>query len=106
VMRLASHFTPTRWAYESMVLIEAKNRPEGKPILKSLDEDAYDELRPQKETASEEESSEYYRRPDIAHPSFPEIERVGTFPSLVVLMGMLGVLVGVNLWVLRARDVH
>jgi hypothetical protein len=44
VMRFASNFTPTRWAYESMVLLEAKERPEGKPVLKTQDEKAYDEL--------------------------------------------------------------
>lgn len=111
VMRLASTFTPTRWAYESMVLIEAENRPEGKPILKTQDEEAFDKLSPQEEPDGEledegEESSDYYRRPDIAHLSFPETERVGTLPSVLVLLGMLGVLVGANLWVLRARDVH
>jgi hypothetical protein len=112
VMQLASHFTPTRWAYESMVLLEAQERPEGKPVLKSQDEDAYDKLKPQKETDADAEdedrgkSSDYYRRPDIAHQSFPETERVGTFPSVLVLLGMLGILVGANLWVLRARDVH
>lgn len=111
MMRFASNFTPTRWAYESMALLEAKERPEGKPVLKIEDEKAYNKLNPQKESntdseADEEASSEYYRRPDIAHQSFPETERVGTVVSLFVLLGMFAVLVAANLWVLRARDVH
>ncbi len=76
VMRLASHFTPSRWAYESMVLVEAKARPEGKPVLKTQDEESYNELNPQEKTdpaedEDGEESSEYYRRPDIATSIVP-----------------------------------
>jgi hypothetical protein len=103
LMRLASHATPSRWAFESMVLIEARNRPEGKPVLKSQDEARFKNLSTEK---ANEEESEYYRRPDIAHLSFPETRRAGIVPSLLVLLGMLALLVAANLLVLRARDVH
>ena len=101
-MRLASAAVPTRWAFESMVLLEAQHSPEGPPVLKTRSEEAFDRLKPETDTGS----SETYCRPDIAHSSFPETKLAGMVIGSLILFGMLAGLVGANFLLLRARDLH
>lgn len=86
VMRWASNVIPTRWAFETLVVMESNNRPLGeKPV-----------------TDPREEPEEV----DVADDFFPKEERSQGFLRLLVLCSMLVVLVGGNLLILRTRDVH
>ena len=86
-MRLSANMMPSRWAFESMLLMESNERPSySPPALPGV-----------------EPSSER----DVAEQFFPENEtRTSVSTGVFVLMTMLVITVLANTAILRRRDVH
>lgn len=86
VMRWASSVIPTRWTFETLVVMESNNRPLGEePVADPRDDP---------------------KEVDVAEDSFPKDDRTHGFLRVMMLCMMLAVLVGANLLILRKRDVH
>lgn len=88
---------PSRWAFEGLLLLEARNRPNQPP----LPEGAIPGAPPARPVPSDEAPA------DMAERFFPrDTDRMGVVASTVSLMAMLMLLTGVIYGVLRTRDVH
>lgn len=95
VMKCCSHFAPSRWGFESLVLLEADKR-DTQPEMSSAG--AITPL------SGRKDSSE--RSPDVAEGFFPADTRMGVGISSLVLILMFSALIAAIHTVLRMRDVH
>jgi ABC-type multidrug transport system ATPase subunit/ABC-type multidrug transport system permease subunit len=102
-MRGASTAAPSRWVFESMLLVEARARPTAPPSPLTLPEGAPLAAAEGKRNS---QTTAAISEPDIAEHYFPSDRRSAIATGLIVLVGMWVFLVGLVHLVLRARDVH
>lgn len=96
VMSACAFLAPSRWAFESMIVVESARQPLGPSPYRSCDDD---------DTETEEEVGEQ-GRPDMAENYFPEPDRFGVMNCKIVLLMMTLLLVFSIYITLRLRDVH
>ena len=90
---------PSRWAFESLLLLETDRRPTLSAPVATLPPKAAED----KESAPEEPA----KVRDMAESLFPEeTDRMGVRAGVISLAAMLGLLIVAIHGILRARDVH
>jgi len=92
---------PSRWAFESMLLAEAEDRPPEPELPPGMAAGVV----PLSKSGTDSEDTEK-QRPDMAAAHFPMDDRAGIAASAAVLLIMFVVLVTAIHMVLRFRDVH
>lgn len=103
LMRLASNLAPSRWAFESMLLVESRERPRATP---SVDDKGGAQQLPASDGNENDSANKPTSQPDMAEHSFPKDERFGTSTGNTVLAGMFVLLVSTIHLILRRRDIH
>jgi len=92
---------PSRWAFESLLLLEAHQRPTWTPPAAPALPPGIDQAKPEEEGPKEADEQ------DMAERFFPQAtDRMGVRAAVLALSTMLVVLAAAIHAILRARDVH